>query len=88
MESVDKGNKMPTTDIVRLQAEVEALKRLYERDMRDQADRMEDVEKRLAGYDLLAAKWGGILIITVALGGGMITFWEKIRSFVLWASHD
>ena len=60
-----------------LQVEIEYLQKAHE----ENAVEIEDVKKRLANYDKMAAKWGGICMFAAALGTFVMTYSDKISSF-------
>lgn len=70
--------------IARLQADLNSLKH----DSTENAEKIAALEKRVLGYDLLAAKWGGILMLAVALGTGVLTFWEKVKALAAWVGRQ
>lgn len=54
---------------------------LYDR-LEKLEERQEKLEERLAAYDILAAKWGGMCMIAVALGGTIFTYSDKFIAFL------
>ena len=47
-----------------------------------------DTLRRLRAYDLLAAKWGGVCMLAVAIGTGVISYSDKLKSFWAWVSKQ
>lgn len=43
---------------------------------------IEALKKRLTSYDLLAAKWGGVCMLAMAIGTFFMTFGDKIKVYL------
>lgn len=59
--------------------EIEHLKYSHEENVR----KIEAVETRLAAYDILAAKWGGMCMLAVGLGTIVIQFSDRIKAYMV-----
>lgn len=71
----------PTIEV--LAEKIEHLNELHEKNV----DEIEKLKERLAGYDRMAAKWGGVLMFATALGTFIMTFFDKISAFFTRASQ-
>lgn len=61
---------------------IEQLNELHEKNVGE----IEKLKERIAGYDKMAAKWGGVLMFATALGTFIMTFLDKIQAFFSRAS--
>ena len=74
--SVEDMSDSPT--LKTLQLEIEYLQKAHE----ENADDIKKLKGRLEKYDLLAARWGGVCMFAAALGTAIMTFSDKVSSFL------
>lgn len=67
----------PTTEV--LEERIEHLASLHE----SNAGKIIDLERRLAGYDRMAAKWGGVLLAATTVGTIVMAFIDKISNALI-----
>lgn len=52
-------------------------------EVEDLSVRMDELEKRLTAYDLLAAKWGGVCMVAMSFGAVVFTYYQNIKSYLI-----